>query len=84
MHETWTVLCFSALSRNTMRNLHFKARIILSTFGLDYDERANRPKSITSCTFCLKGASNVAYVSDVSLQLRCTQVIQHRELFSGL
>ncbi len=72
MRFAWNIDCgFSALSRHTMSNLHFKASLIFTTLVRITTSEPNpprpHPQSITSCTFCLKGASNVAYVSDVSV-----------------
>lgn len=60
LHET--VTGFSALSWRTISNLHFKAALISTTLAQHHELH-----------LLLKGASNMAYISDVSayaLQLK--------------
>lgn len=92
----WNIDCgFSSLSRRTMSNLHFKANLIFTTLVCIM---TSEPKSSEHHRLhvLLKGASNVAYISEASVRVICciiwevekhvqvcfaAQVILHGELF---
>lgn len=71
LHETSTV-DLSALSWHTISNLHFKAGLVFTTLARHHELH-----------LLFKGASNMAYISGVSVRLLCSSS-DMAGLFSGL